>query len=272
MLLPARIRRVSLKRRAGAAGSKVTQNTYDGSEYWGTITIKNAGSSAVTGFDVSFSIPSGDHCTNDAVPSSATLSPLSGSGSSADDDVEPVHLHLGHHHVEEWGIADVQLFHRLDELQLRDGCRRQGDELRWEQLGLRLLFWLELRFSSSGSGSSSGGGTESCGCNGQAGCAVWPNVYVSWYGFNDNSCTVGEPARLQRHRLSRAGAGVRRVRNAVSQRGEHQAHRGDRRDRHVRRPDHRGVVRGHGSRGPDVLESAAQVRVVRWSHALARGR
>lgn len=28
----------------------------------------------------------------------------------------------------------------------------------------------------------------SCGCNGKAGCAVWSNVYISWYGFNDNSC------------------------------------------------------------------------------------
>jgi hypothetical protein len=61
----------------------VTQNVYDGPNYWGTITIKNEGSSNVTGFAVSFSIPSGDHCTNDAVPSGATLSPLTGSGSSA---------------------------------------------------------------------------------------------------------------------------------------------------------------------------------------------
>ncbi len=29
-----------------------------------------------------------------------------------------------------------------------------------------------------------------CGCHGQAGCAVWSDVYISWYGFNDNSCTV----------------------------------------------------------------------------------
>ncbi len=52
---------------------------------------------------------------------------------------------------------------------------------------------------SSGSGSSSGtagddGGAEintgvdgGCGCMGKAGCAVWPNVYITWYGFNDNS-------------------------------------------------------------------------------------
>ncbi len=34
------------------------------------------------------------------------------------------------------------------------------------------------------------GGTASCGCNGAAGCAVWTNMYVSWYGFNDNSCAT----------------------------------------------------------------------------------
>lgn len=32
--------------------------------------------------------------------------------------------------------------------------------------------------------------TEACGCHGAAGCAVWENVYVTFYGFNDNSCTV----------------------------------------------------------------------------------
>jgi hypothetical protein len=61
----------------------VTQNVYDGPNYWGTITVKNTSSSSVTGFAVQFSIPSGDHCTNDAVPSGATLSPLNGSGSAA---------------------------------------------------------------------------------------------------------------------------------------------------------------------------------------------
>ena len=30
---------------------------------------------------------------------------------------------------------------------------------------------------------------ETCGCHGKAGCAVWSDVYISWYGFNDNSCT-----------------------------------------------------------------------------------
>ena len=34
-----------------------------------------------------------------------------------------------------------------------------------------------------------GSGDQACGCHGQAGCAVWSDVYVSWYGFNDNSCT-----------------------------------------------------------------------------------
>ncbi|MFI5297187.1 MAG: hypothetical protein ACHREM_03740 [Polyangiales bacterium] len=33
-------------------------------------------------------------------------------------------------------------------------------------------------------------GTATCGCHGAANCAVWENVYVTFYGFNDNSCTV----------------------------------------------------------------------------------
>src|SRR5437899_2773953 len=65
-----------------ACAFSVTNNTYDGPNFWGTITVKNGGPSA-TGYSVEFDVPSGVHCTNDAVPSGATLSPLSGSGSSA---------------------------------------------------------------------------------------------------------------------------------------------------------------------------------------------
>jgi len=65
-----------------ACSSSVTQNSYDGPNYWGTLAFKN-GSKAVTGVSVDFDVPSGAHCTNDSVPSGATLSPLNGSGSSA---------------------------------------------------------------------------------------------------------------------------------------------------------------------------------------------
>lgn len=61
---------------------KVKTNTYDGPNYWGTIAFTN-GSQAVTGIKVDFDVASGAHCTNDTVPSGATLSPLTGSGSSA---------------------------------------------------------------------------------------------------------------------------------------------------------------------------------------------
>ena len=37
-------------------------------------------------------------------------------------------------------------------------------------------------------GTDGGGNVPACGCHGMAGCAVWSNVYISWYGFNDNSC------------------------------------------------------------------------------------
>lgn len=65
-----------------ACTAKVTKNTYDGPAYWGTISFTN-GASAVRGITVAFDAPSGAHCTNDAVPAGATLSPLSGSGPDA---------------------------------------------------------------------------------------------------------------------------------------------------------------------------------------------
>jgi hypothetical protein len=42
--------------------------------------------------------------------------------------------------------------------------------------------------AASGSNGSNYG-SAACGCHDQDGCAVWTNVYVSFYGFNDNSCT-----------------------------------------------------------------------------------
>ena len=50
-----------------ACAFSVTNNTYDGPNFWGTITVKNGGPSA-TGYSVEFDVPSGVHCTNDAVP------------------------------------------------------------------------------------------------------------------------------------------------------------------------------------------------------------
>jgi hypothetical protein len=61
----------------------VTKNVYDGPEWWGTITFKNNGPTSSYNYKVEFDVPSGGHCTADEVPSGATLSPLTGSGSSA---------------------------------------------------------------------------------------------------------------------------------------------------------------------------------------------
>ena len=61
----------------------VTKNVYDGPDWWGTITFKNGGPYHSYNYKVEFDIPSGYHCTNDYVPPGATLSPLTGSGSSA---------------------------------------------------------------------------------------------------------------------------------------------------------------------------------------------
>jgi hypothetical protein len=61
----------------------VTQNVYDRASWWGTITFKNNGPSSSSNYEVAFDVPSGIHCTNDAVPYGARLSPLTGTGSSA---------------------------------------------------------------------------------------------------------------------------------------------------------------------------------------------
>jgi hypothetical protein len=44
--------------------------------------------------------------------------------------------------------------------------------------------------SSSVDAGNESGSTAACGCHGKSGCAVWTNVFMTWYGFNDNSCTV----------------------------------------------------------------------------------
>ncbi len=61
----------------------ITQNVYAYSSWWGTVTFKNNGSTTVTGLKAEFDVPAGVSCTADAVPSGATLSPLTGSGTSA---------------------------------------------------------------------------------------------------------------------------------------------------------------------------------------------
>src|SRR5262249_13629886 len=57
-----------------------------------------------------------------------------------------------------------------------------------------------------------------CGCEGKPGCAVWQNVYVTWYGFNANSCqseaqhscaNISNPGLgPKKHQRATAGAGT----------------------------------------------------------------
>ena len=74
---------------AGTASAQptftVTKNVYDGPEWWGTISFRNNGPVGTSNFTVEFDVPSGVHCTAEpeSVPPGATLSPLTGSGSSA---------------------------------------------------------------------------------------------------------------------------------------------------------------------------------------------
>ena len=69
--------------KCGSCSFTITQNTYDGPQWWGTIKFRNNGPSTASNYRVEFNVPAGKHCTNDYAPPGATLSPLTGSGSSA---------------------------------------------------------------------------------------------------------------------------------------------------------------------------------------------
>ncbi|HEY3668320.1 MAG TPA: hypothetical protein VGL19_20095 [Polyangiaceae bacterium] len=58
-----------------------------------------------------------------------------------------------------------------------------------------------------------------CGCKGKAGCAVWDKVYVTWFGFNDNSClSEGE---LGCNDIANPGLGPKRHRGATEGTGSY---------------------------------------------------
>jgi hypothetical protein len=59
----------------------LNSGTYNGSQWWGTITFTNTGTSPSNNFKVEFDVPSGKWCTAEpsAVPPGATLTPLVGS-------------------------------------------------------------------------------------------------------------------------------------------------------------------------------------------------
>jgi hypothetical protein len=68
--------------RAGSSANFVLGvNSYDGPNWWGTISFTNTGPASSSNYRVEFDVPAGAHCTAeaDAVPAGAVLSPLTGS-------------------------------------------------------------------------------------------------------------------------------------------------------------------------------------------------
>ncbi len=141
-----------------ACSFSVTQNTYDGPNYWGTIAIKNTGSASVTGFTVEFDVPSGAHCTNDTVPSGATLSPLTGSGSSANT--------VSNHCKFAWAGSTL----------------KEGASKTFNYSTDSTTFSAASNVAASAPSCSSGSGGD--------GSTTLSGVYITWYGFNDNSCQI----------------------------------------------------------------------------------
>ncbi len=178
----------------GTCALSVTHNSYDGPNYWGTITIKNAGPAQATGYSVAFNVPSGAHCTNDTVPSGAKLTPLTGSGSSA--------ATTSNHCVFTWATAKLAsgasttFNYSTDSTSFSAATSASASSASCSgstppDAGAPDASHVDSGTSGQDSGTSvDSGGTTTCGCDGKSGCAVWEKVYITWYGFNDNSCTV----------------------------------------------------------------------------------
>jgi Domain of unknown function DUF11 len=186
---------------SGGCTLAITKNSYDGPNYWGTVTVKNDGPAAATGYVVAFDVPSGAHCTNDSVPSGAKLSPLSGSGSSA--------ATTSNHCVFTWASAKLAsgasttFNYSTDSTSFSAASNAKATSA---SCGTAPADAGAAKDSGTtadtGAGKDSGttstdagkttsdAGTATCGCNGAAGCAEWKEVYITFYGFNDNSCTV----------------------------------------------------------------------------------
>jgi hypothetical protein len=178
----------------------VTKNGYDGPNYWGTLTVKNTTSSAVHGLAVSFDVPTGAHCTNDAVPSGAVLSPLSGSGSSATTKSNVCTFTWASKTLAAGASltfnysTDSTSFTAATKVKVASAsCAAGGSDAGVHTEGGPPDSGPPDSGHSDGASSDSGGGggdggVAAIGCNGASGCAVWTKVYQTWYGFNDNSC------------------------------------------------------------------------------------
>jgi hypothetical protein len=72
--------------------------------------------------------------------------------------------------------------------------------------------------SSTAAPGPSSTGAAAWGCKGKPGCAVWQNVYITWYSYNDNSCESEEVHGCnmitdpglgpKRHLIATAGVGT----------------------------------------------------------------
>ena len=62
--------------------------------------------------------------------------------------------------------------------------------LRRHALGIALLLVPSCSGGTPPEPAGQDAASLSCGCHDKAGCAVWEGVYITWYGYNDNSCVT----------------------------------------------------------------------------------
>jgi hypothetical protein len=155
-------------------GLSVTENVYDGPNYWGTITVKNGAPSAAKGLTVHFEVPSGAACTQDAVPSGAVLAT---SSNACTFTWATRTLAAGASFTFNYS-TDSTSFHAASSVTASAAsCGGSGGADAGTDAGT-----VPVPVPAPDAGPAS------IGCNGAAGCAVWTKVYQTWYGFNDNSC------------------------------------------------------------------------------------
>ena len=126
-----------------------TVNKYDGPNWWGTISFKNNGPSSANGYKVDFDVPSGAHCTNDAVPSGATPEP-----SHREQHVGLYHLESLHVYLHR--LARVGRFQNAQLLDNQSGLHRRIPS-RHQLRQLRNREHRDRRFDRSGRSTASGG-------------------------------------------------------------------------------------------------------------------
>jgi hypothetical protein len=165
-----------------ACSFHIHSNTYSGPDYWGTIDFVNTGASALTNPTISFTVPGGVTCDYDPSGWKHTQSGATCTYSTT----KSLSIAAGASYTFNYS-TDSSSSWKAGSVEVTSASCGGGSATSSSSSG-GTTSSTSTSSSTSASSSSSSGGTAACGCDGMSGCAVWENVYITWYGYNDNSC------------------------------------------------------------------------------------